>query len=520
MLMQEQGGKSQGFSFFGRLPNELFELVLHYSDFESIAALRLTSKANSTRCMAPAFKAYYVHQKTDLSEDSLCRLIFLGAHPQLGPAVTHLTVTAVCYDSTVWDNIRHSIVHRTPDAHDLEHEAPQNLISTTVSSQIRKLRQLRVARLRRSNEDTANLLANAWKRLQSLKSLNLKTRIIQAAPTDELDNWTAARLQEARSRGDTDWISLWADCSRVLDIVTQAMGYSEAKIESVSVFDECFGKVSSNRFDPHYLRVLQPATLNNFMASAANLTTLRLTFSTLTQTPDELAGADSTRDSCCPRLMSTSAHQLTTTNFRRIAMFLTITMQLESLTLHMYNTLDGPPLLYSQTFDCIADEVRLPKLRRLTLRGLWCTNDAMFRFLRAHPHIIELNLREIHLLGPLSSWERIFELLRQLARRGRLSKVYLENLFHSRSSLLPLNPKDGVFNSDSGQRIQARNGKGEFIYARNISSTELKNGIELAASTSTPTSTRGRMDRTTKAWLDQRREDYGPPRYSRRLPDW
>lgn len=495
-----------------RLPNELFELVLRHCDFGSITALRRTSKAHAARCMSPAFKAYFSHQETDLSEPSLRRLMRLASHPQLGPAVTDLTVTAVSYDTTLWENILHGSIGRqssTVNNH-------VNLIITKLIPHIRKLAQLRQAWLRQSDEHAAHMLAGAFTGLQSLRTLKLDARVVQVPSSEPHDDWLEARVQDASSRGEVDWISLWADCSRVLDIVTQAVGHGGANIESLSVFDGCFGKVSSWRFHQNFLRVLQPGTLHkNFTAAAAKLTTLNLTFSTLTYTPDGLpdqgniSNVPAVRLSSRPRLIAANAGQ-GTADFGEIAQFLKTTSQLDTLSLHMYNTLRGHPVVYSQVIDRIADEVRLPNLHRLTLRGMWCTTDALLRFLRAHPDITELNFMEIHLLGPLSSWDRVFEALRQKLRN--LSKVYLENLWYGRGNLLPLDSKDKKFSSDSDLTYRGRNGQACIVYARSIGTAELKKGIELAASTTTPASTRGRGDRTTMAWLKQRYIDYGPPR--------
>lgn len=499
----------QGHSRLSDLPNELFELVLRHADFPTIAALRTTSKANAARCMSPAFKKYYARQATDLSDASLTRLSLLSTHPQLAPAVTQLTVTTVCYDPIVWERIKHDA--RRTGGPDFGKKA--DLINTKVNPQILKLAQRRAAWMQQSDDATATTLARLFTRLSSLTSLRLHTRVVDSIVT-ETDYWTQSRIREARTRSEMDWISLWTDCSRVLGIVTQAMGRSEStSIQSLSVFDTCFGKVATNRFHETFLPVLRPSnTLHKtFLAATAKLTTLNLAFSPITYTPNSLPDQRGDRLSLRPSLIAANSIALST-EYSTIARFLQSAPRLENLTLYMYNTLQGHPVRYSQVFGRIADDVRLPKLRYLSLRGMWCTPDDTLRFLRAHPDTTVLDFRNFHLMGPLSSWDRIFEFLNW--KMHHLSELYLENLWYANGSLLPLNPKDKAYLSTNDLSFQAKNpAQEDIIYARYIKTEELKRGIELAASSATESvSARGRGGVDTLDWIRKRKIEYGPPR--------
>lgn len=501
-----------------RLPNELFELVLLHCDFEAIAALRRTSKANAARCMSPAYQAYFSHQQTDLSEKSMERLQNLASHPQLGPAVTHLTVIAVCYDTIVMERLLRFSRRLLPDSR-------AEAISI-IAPHIRTLSKLRQSWLMRSDEDIARELAIAFERLPSLRALSLSARVVQRIEiSDSSDKWSGARVQEANARGTVDWIALWADCGRVFNIVTHAvaLGHSDnTMIESLSIFDGCFGKVTAWKYHPRYLQAFQSHSLKpGFLAAAAKLTVLALGFSTTTLPSSVPASAEDIlkdpemRGYNHPTLLPADTI-LGAMDMPAVAEFLRLCTHLETLTLHMYNTLNGLPIVYEQVFDNIADKVRLPKLQRLTLRGMWCTPPAMLRFLRAHPSITELNFQELHLLGPMSSWDRIFVDLKQ--RMRSLSKVYLENLFYGAGKLLPLDPKDPNCSSASDQHFLAKKDAHEIVYARHIGAAELQKGIELAASTAaTPISTRGKKDKAMTKWLKQRKVHYGPPKCPREL---
>lgn len=502
--MEQRGEDARSHNPLSSLPNELFELVLQHATFDSIAALRRTSKANADRCMSPAFKAYYAHQTTNLSDASLARLSHIASHAQLAPAVTQLTVTAVCYDPAIWERIFNS------NARDVE------LITKYLLPNIHTVSQLRRTWVQQSIETTSYSLAAIFDGLPSLRTLRLNARVVQAQ-SGSCSDWVDARLQEAGARGDVDWISLWKDCSRVLDMVTRAMARSDASIESLSVFDGCFGKVSSDRFHFNFLPVLQPdSPLNkNFMTAAAKLTTLNLGFSTRTFTPEELLSLPEGRSRFSSRPVPRLIHARTvpvTTGHDNVANFLKAMPHLETLSLYMYNTLQGHPVAYCGVIDHIADEVRLPNLRRLRLQGIWCDPDGLLRLLRAHTNITELDLRELHLRGPMSSWERIFGFFKQ--KMHGLSRVYLENLCYARGHLLPLTPKDRTFSSESDLSYPAKNPEQEpIVFARHISHKELQNGIELAVTTlAEPMSTRGRGGKIILSWIKQRHENYGPPR--------
>lgn len=497
-------------SLLSRLPNELFELVLRHVDFPSIAALRATCRANANRCMSPAFKAHYIHQVTDLSDASLARLFQLSTHPHLGPVVKRLSVTAVSYDPIVWEKITNDAL-RTGGTSFGKHA---DLIHSKVIPQIQRLTNRRAAWTQQSDDAIAATLARLFTQLPSLTDLQLQSRVVDSIAT-ETDQWAQSRLTEARSRCEMDWISLWDDCSRVLEIVTKAMGRCEStRIESLSVFDKSFGKIAANRFHKTLLPVLRPANglkHETFFAFTAKLTTLNLGFSPITHTPETLPHPRPNRVSLRPQLLPINALG-DLTECGTMVRFLQSTPNLESLTLYMYNTQDGRPVQYTQVLQRIADDICLPKLRRLSLRGMWCESDDMVRFLGAHPDIITLDFRNVHMTGPLSGWDRIFELMR--SQMPRLYRVYLENLWYTSSSLLPLNPKNRAWISKTDLSFQAKNPEREdIVYARRIEASELKNGIELwASSAKGRVSGRGKAGPDTMSWIRKRKMEYGPPR--------
>lgn len=193
-------------------------------------------------------------------------------------------------------------------------------------------------------------------------------------------------------------------------------------------------------------------------------------------------------------------------DFIGIAAFLSQTPNLEGLDLYMYNTLKGAPWAYDRVFAHIAKEVHLPKLKRLSLRGIRTTHDALLLFLCNHPEITDLDFREVHITG--GSWHTI---LKHFQSMHKLSRLHLENLWSGSQHLLDLEPTNPIF--DDGVRDVSNSyptKDGSMIHTRDITVEELRQdgGINLIK---TRGRRRGRGSRALMAWMRERRRAYGPP---------
>lgn len=198
--------------------------------------------------------------------------------------------------------------------------------------------------------------------------------------------------------------------------------------------------------------------------------------------------------------MQARAHE----NFPGVALFLRQTPNLEALDLFLYNTLEGAPWTYSNLFSHIAQTVHLPKLRRLTLRGIWTTPNSLLLFLRTHPDLTHIDLREVHVTG--GTWEPI---LKNLVSMPSLAELHLENLWSGSEHLLNLQPKNPVYDDKErapGRSYPTRNGT--MVHTRDISVEELKDGLEFVKSRG---SSRGKGSRHLMKWIQQRKMEYGPP---------
>jgi hypothetical protein len=108
--------------------------------------------------------------------------------------------------------------------------------------------------------------------------------------------------------------------------------------------------------------------------------------------------------------------------------------KLDAFDLHMINGLKGPSTSYQKIFETIADEVKLPALTQVFVRGLPASEESMLKFIQNHPTIKDFNIREMHLTT--GSWKNV---IHKLCKMPALARLSLSNLWDN----------DGFFNRES-----------------------------------------------------------------------
>lgn len=483
------------------LPNELYNQVLSHLDLVSIRNLRLTSQLHAKKCLSPAFLAFYKEQETDLTPTSLQRLREITIHPALGPAVKRLTVVAVFHNpSSLLLKIRRlrdplrgawsALVPEIPTSSARNKELLERI------GQLYKIMSIRHEQQGQFSDEIVEALSHILGNLGSLDVLKLTARVLRP-DFDKADQSTSAR--------GVNWNCLWADCHRLLKIVTSAISMSRVGVDEFSIFTECFGKVQSRAF----LDLNTDLTNIGFLWRAgASIKSLHLGLSTVTFVPttsDIIFTQDGSMKHLSPvRIATSETRARAEENFPGVASFIQQTPNLEALDLYLYNTMEGAPWAYNALFTHISKVVRLPKLRRLTLRGIWTTPNALLLFLRNHPHLTHIDLREVHVNG--GTWEPI---LKHFQTMPDLASLHLENLWSGSEHLLNLQPVDPVHGREEripGQFYPTRNGT--MIHTRDIGVEEIRNGLEFVKSRG---SSRGKGSRHLMKWIQQRKIDYGPP---------
>lgn len=219
------------------LPNELYDQVLTHLDLLSIKSLRLTSPLHAAKCLSPAFLAYYEQQETDLTPASLSRLRQITIHPIFRPAVKRLTVVAVFHHpGGLLVRIRRL---RDPSRRVWAGLGPAGLASLNMElldhiGELYKIMSSRHEQQGQFSDDIVGSLSHILENLGSLDVLALSARVVR--PDYE-------SIQEVSGGRGVNWNCLWADCHRLLKIVTSAMCKSMVEVATFSVFNDCFGKV-------------------------------------------------------------------------------------------------------------------------------------------------------------------------------------------------------------------------------------------------------------------------------------
>ncbi|KAG6354907.1 hypothetical protein INS49_003988 [Diaporthe citri] len=478
------------------LPNELYNQVLAHLGLLSIKNLRLASPVHAAKCLSPAFLAYYEQQETDLTPPSLQRLREITIHPALAPAVKRLVVVAVFHDpSSLLTRIRRlRDPLRGPWA--TLGNSDRNMELLDKIGQLYRIMSSRHEQQGQFSDDIVGSLSCILENLGSVDVLRLTTRVLRP----DLDN-----PYSTSSSRFVNWNCLWADCHRVLKLVTSAMSTSKVDVATFSVFNDCFGKVQSR----HFLDLNTDLTNLDFLThTGASIRCLNLGLSTVTVVPttnDIVFSSDgSMKHLRAVRIPTSETRARADENFPGVALFLRQTPNLEALDLFLYNTLEGAPWAYSKLFSHISKTVHLPKLRRLTLRGIWTTPNSLLLFLRTHPDLTHIDLREVHVSG--GTWDPI---LKHFQSMLNLAELHLENLWSGSEHLLNLQPRNPVYDDEErvlGCYFPTRNGT--MVHTRDISVEEIKNGLEFVKSRG---SSRGKGSRHLMKWIQQRKIDYGPP---------
>jgi len=221
----------------GALPNELYDQVLSHLGLPSTKNLRLASSLHAKKCLSPAFLACYKEQETDLTPTSLHRLRQITTHSVFGPAVRHLTVVAVFHNpSSLLMTIRRLREPLRGVWSALGPEIPnaRNKELLDKIGQLYKIMSIRHEQQGQFSDDIVGSLSRILGNLRSVDLLRLTARVLRPG-FDKSD-------QSVSIRG-VNWNCLWADCHRLLKIVTSAMSMSKVNVTTFSIFDDCFGKV-------------------------------------------------------------------------------------------------------------------------------------------------------------------------------------------------------------------------------------------------------------------------------------
>lgn len=471
------------------------DAIMWQLDLASVKNLRMTAKSVARDCQSPGFTRFIANKTITLTEEGLNHIGDVAVHPVFGPCVRTIKLLVVFDDDSRWNWVyRKSRLNLGSESS-----------STLVNENLKLGEELIHREQQQTNlttwlhEEAPQRLTVLFRQLGSLDILSLDTRTYQV--TDR-PNVPVCAVPDG-----SNWFRLWDRCPSALKIVLDSMRKSGVAISSLSAFDgnESFpvsGKIQSAALRKMVDSMIQEHHPKPIALKVRNLT---LAFSTFTPKPVQADQLNMRSDAnlICQPVAAGNTRAQHVQNYPGVADFLKLFPDLESLDLRMYNTLKGAPWSYSAVFQNIADEVRLPKLNCLVLRGIWTLEDSLDSFLKKHKTIEVLDLREVHITAGDVGWARI---LTRVATFPKLKKLHLEDLWDKNRHLVNLEPVNARF--DGGMSFQTRGASGgKIVHTRDISMEEVKEGLCFKPSRAL----RSRGSSSLIAWLRNRRMLYGPP---------
>ena len=466
-----------------RLPPELFENILWYLGDNEISWLRLTCKDVRDRTLH-RFQRRFIHRQTDLSTNSLQRLIDISNHEQFGSAVETVTVVAVLYDSAYL----HELVKCTtpfPESSDNPAEPPDrpseltepevaqvkwelSLLSKLEAEQHgpkvqdvrtghglgrRPVGRVDVVEEEEKTRLSRTMLTIAFCQLGRLKSLILEAAVYKVA---------AIRLAAYKC---TDTEVMWRKTSYVFGEVMIALAESRMKVDRLSIYGGPWGgsvscdiihEVVGFWTDQDREKTLDAVKILSLCVSAWK--------------PDE------EKDYRARREAAPTVHR-----HCNLAGFLALCPNVEELDLQAYATDCAWYPWFQDAFESVVEEVRFSSLRSCALGGLHLREIDLIRFLQDNRRLGEFKLQNIILTQ--GSWHEFIHSCSD--REVELEMLTLQNLYVPRYVIL-------IENEDENGVVR-------------ILGEQLKRGINICGT--------ARLGFTRKRTLY---EKYGPPKCVRR----
>ena len=340
--------------------------------------------------------------QTDLSTNSLQKLIDISSHEEFGPAVQNLTVIAVIYDTAYLNGLLNKkdsqdgsmgTSHGAGASIDLtidelaqarweqsvlvQREAEQPGPKTLQTQRRNTNSSQNAIQSDFANEEQSRLsltmLTIAFFQLGRVKNLTLEAAVYKMA---------AIRLAAYKC---TKWQLMWKKASFVFETTMTAIAESRILVERLSVYGGAWGCSVSIYEIRDLVRSLRDKGLQD---TTAKLKSLAISVS--------LSAISEARFSTYQPASSSGNSDLAT--------LLTLCPGLEELDVQVYQLNNG----FQTPVMLLSNGHALPDLVRCTLRGLRAQHEAMLRFLRGSPSLKCLEVRNV-VLTTQGGWRNILD---------------------------------------------------------------------------------------------------------------
>ncbi|KAF4343595.1 f-box domain protein [Fusarium beomiforme] len=496
------------------------DLILKHLDLASFTNLRLTSRQLSTSAICSHF---FRSSKIELSLDSLRSLQGRISHPQLGPQLRELTFVATLFDTQIaeatvqtkkkWSGFDRDALWRDTENYRqrVEYLRERNVPCTDeeVEEAQRDLDWIQMRIQQDTNTEIAtvvDLLSGILVNATNLRSIDLDACIIAGRTKTclpaEHHKWYRSTHQ------DSSWPSVWTAASQTFRIVTSAISRSRIELERFHIFpDTPLCSVRLREVEDH-LRTLDSS---GFSTACKTIKSFGLSISTCEHIEAPPPNEDKGRKQGeCLSLHAFAArrnyrHDIETTaeDFTGAASILKFMPNLASLDIHLHCLKNLFFHRYSKVFAHIARDIRLGRLREISIRGLPLHPDDLVLFLRNHSTIIKLSLDGIRLVG--KSWSTVFACIESMPA---LENLYLCSLRTDCHHITNLDPVERSFEVDLEDREKwVACGNGHILYKREMCKEEIRQGLCFRPQPGP----RDVWKDNTLAYYDRIQYEFGPP---------
>ncbi|OJZ90790.1 hypothetical protein ASPFODRAFT_153615 [Aspergillus luchuensis CBS 106.47] len=457
------------------LPIVVVDEIIEYLDLETIKSLRLTDRIWSQLCLGPRFKSFMRHQSTDLTTRSLESLSALSCHDILRPAVKDLTIVAAVYDSFLLQKVLRT--SRCEDEDSIPWITARDCTLDEVVQAEADLAWLEEesARHQLAHEDHAvPTLTAILNNFGMLNFIAMEAKVTYSPRPDLF-----------RSRGD--WYAVWCKATQVYHIAMSAIAKSTIELNSLTIFRSPIrSAIPTNEITAHMLTLDKAACT---FTSGQSIKNFSIDLSTRVDANSERLSKRKAEMERWERETRRSWHGLRPgallashdpevnfeNNYPGVARLLQNMPNLETLTLRLRCTVIGDVSLYHRLFEYIASKVRLRRLRRLHLLGIYATSDSLLEFLRNHPDIEILWLEKVNLVSGL--WEPVFT---QIRKMPSLTRVVLASISEAGQTLNLRPTEDNDDRSDPSNTDYYLCTRGVFVHRREFDACDIRKGFQFS----------------------------------------
>lgn len=380
-----------------RIPSEVFDLILQGVDLETIKNVRLVNKVTAQRCLSPRFLSFASHIQTDLTEQSLWKLMARASHPVFSRVVRQLNMVAVCYDHR-GKNVLFELDYTTRSDWNplLAWGRPTTKETPRARYDLEWLQQQLAIREKVSDQFIMHVISSALDSFTDLQQISLQAQV-----------WTSASERWSPYAVFAPVMVPWA--THVCYLTLAAVAMSKSSVPEIDIYGKY--EKDSNPTDklrrPSWIRCGVSITeLGHYFAKINDSGEVRLPFESMklylstgtqTQPESEIEWLQIGYSSLLSGFSSSVWEEKNPNGNDQsgVMRLLKATPDLRDLTIDLDHESLAIGNRVRRIFTSMADQTYLHQLRKCELISLPVTSAALLKFLEAHRGLEYLTLQDL-----------------------------------------------------------------------------------------------------------------------------